>query len=262
MTGGISGAGAGAGLPERGEAVEVFGMRSRPELNGLVCQVMDPELDSLGCVTVRVRGESGGGVRRKHMRIHSCRLRPVEEASALSIPSFMTPPSAAAAPPARGSQVSGAGALPRIVPPSRARSAASLLPATEPPVATAPGSAAHRSTPPFGSSVSGAMSRTSSAMASSILRMRVSSLPAGSGLEEKKQLFIDQQTAWQRGSVPLLAKEKGVRYHRPLPSTDATQFESDFCKCTGGVPLYKAYPKEEAVLKDARTGVLAAPWAP
>jgi len=224
-------------VPASGDVVEVVGVQRRPELNGIVGHVLDGEVDSQGCMVIRVSGR-GEAVARQHIKVHVSRLRPSESASDLSVPSFMTPPPDA----------HGAGAAASRTPLGRSRSASQLSDLRR---ADAGGSALSRSVPG---------SLGSSALASEVLRMKASSIEGG--VHAKKQLFEAQRAAWKRSYVPELVLEMGVRHHRPMHSTDATQFESDFCAATGGVPLHKAYPKEEVVLRDARTGAPAAPWAP
>eukprot|EP00445_Apocalathium_hangoei_P068073 CAMPEP_0204139198 /NCGR_PEP_ID=MMETSP0361-20130328/18353_1 /ASSEMBLY_ACC=CAM_ASM_000343 /TAXON_ID=268821 /ORGANISM="Scrippsiella Hangoei, Strain SHTV-5" /LENGTH=258 /DNA_ID=CAMNT_0051092995 /DNA_START=45 /DNA_END=821 /DNA_ORIENTATION=- len=257
----VAAAAAGApvgGIPARGEAVEVFGMRTRPELNGAVCQVVDTALDSGGCVVVRVQDSAGSTGSRRHMRIHVCRLRPVSSAEGLAFPAFMTPPDSEASsqPPWQASRSA----------PSRARSLTVL--SSSPPLGATPAAASALSwTAPYGSSSVGGRSAptvtgsvSSSAIASELLR--TSAMGLSGGLARKKELFTAQRAAWKRGIVPRLLLESGARYHRPLHSTDATQFENDFCMATGGVPLYKAYPKEEVVLRNPKNGLVVASWAP
>jgi hypothetical protein len=64
-------------LPDKGQMVEVYGVKSRPDLNGALGEVVNAEVDAAGAVTVRVfKGDGQHGIRGgRDMKIQVGRLR-------------------------------------------------------------------------------------------------------------------------------------------------------------------------------------------
>lgn len=55
--------------------------------------------------------------------------------------------------------------------------------------------------------------------------------------------------------------EKGMKWGRPLGSTDATEFDHVFTQKNGGIPLYKTVAhSDEGVVKDPKLGTPAPKW--
>lgn len=91
--------------------------------------------------------------------------------------------------------------------------------------------------------------------------MSNSSVATVRGAESRQQDYAMKRAAWKLSYVPALQAERGTQIHKPLLQTDVTAFEKEFVRITGGVPGYKAFPKEEAVLRHPRTGMPCPEWA-
>jgi len=240
----------------------VVDVHRRPELNGIHGQVVDEAVDAFGRVVIRVRSQEVEGPR--HLKVHVCRLRPIPSPSTPSAPSVA---SAEGRPCSvgrhRAEEQTGACALEwsqRSASSPQLAAKAVLSGACARSSLSAQVESTCKGISGIASQVSNrSPSLSSSAYASEILKVSADAVPNLSG---KRQLFKAQRSAFKRGYLPMLLPEQGDRPYHGLHSTDATQFEADFCAVTGGVPLHKAYPKEEAVLRNPRTNMLEPCWSP
>lgn len=220
--------------PKRGDVVEVLGLRSRPELNGSVGEVVSAASDSDGRVTVRL-GNVGG---RGEVKIQLSRLR------SAPTPLVAASSSAARSPTPAMPQRSHVPLLLPAATPSRASSTYDLAPSS---IASSARALQH-SAPRATSSLSAKADRSTS-------------MPAP-GVDLLQARYKADRAAWKRGYVPFLSAECGARYHKAVLATDVTAFDKEFLQCTSGVPIHKHFPSEGAVLRNPRSGNLEPPWAP
>mmetsp|Transcript_121054 Transcript_121054/g.258482 ORF Transcript_121054/g.258482 Transcript_121054/m.258482 type:complete len:233 (+) Transcript_121054:92-790(+) len=214
-----------------GEEVQVSGVRRRPEFNGAVGTIVDDSVDEAGRVTVRMTSTSEGGdasesAAAREMKIQLSRLRPLRET--LSLPSLEPTSVVGSNAPSMAS---------RSLPPHSA-----TLPARE---LDEPFEAA-------GSAV--AMSAVSRAS-------RSSSLPA-LDFQQRKLRFASKLEKFKLAQKSNARADSvcGIKWHKPRGGTDVTAFSDDFMKCTGGVPLHKAYAKEAIVLRHPKLGTPCPEW--
>merc|ERR1712118_613294 len=74
------------GVPQRGEAVTLWGLKSRASLNGMQAEVLEASPAEDGSISVRIKG----GERK--FRVHPSRLKPVDSASTPTLPSISLSP--------------------------------------------------------------------------------------------------------------------------------------------------------------------------
>mmetsp|Transcript_107071 Transcript_107071/g.169227 ORF Transcript_107071/g.169227 Transcript_107071/m.169227 type:complete len:186 (-) Transcript_107071:40-597(-) len=73
-------------VPQRGEAVTLYGLKSRASLNGMQAEVIESSPADDGSISVRIRG----GERK--FRVHPSRLKPLPGASTSTLPSISLAP--------------------------------------------------------------------------------------------------------------------------------------------------------------------------
>lgn len=83
----------------------------------------------------------------------------------------------------------------------------------------------------------------------------------GGGVEAMREQFMAKHAKWTQGVIDRGAMETGEQGKEARLSTDVTAFEKEFQRVVG-LPTYKAFPKQEVILRDPRTRLAAPPWAP
>jgi len=248
--------------PLPGESVKLVGSRHRPQLNGAVGEVVASTVDDEGRILVRLAGVSGRADAQP-VRIHLNRLRPIRSASASELSPL--PPASELAWQAPSPKGPAASALSASSPPGLAASALSKTRPTPPsPSSRGWGSALGVEPPKHarGSALASSLPPSSQLSLARSTSLSTSSLAALRTVQGKQRDYVKKFAAWKQSCAAIVDDEKGDRIHWPLPGTDATSFDQEFLKQTGGVPMHKCYPKEDVVLRHPKLGTPCPPWAP
>merc|ERR1711860_34318 len=84
------------------------------------------------------------------------------------------------------------------------------------------------------------------------------SLPAV-GIEARKHQYEAKLAEWKRNRASL-GDEFGIRWFKPLNTTDVTTYFKDFLISSGGIPMHKINIKEPVTLLDPKLKIPVPNW--